>query len=51
LTALGVDRSRLVVRAALRGGSRYAHLALEGTGDIGDVYTAYEGRLVVRFIF
>ena len=51
LRALGVDRSRLVVRAAIRGGSRYAHVALEGTGDIGDVYTAYEGRLVVRFIF
>jgi hypothetical protein len=51
LRALGVDRSRLVVRAAIRGGSRYAHVALEGTGDIGDVYSAYEGRLVVRFIF
>jgi hypothetical protein len=51
LRALGVDKSRLVLRAAIRGGSRYANVALEGTGDIGDVYSAYEGRLVVRFIF
>lgn len=51
MRALGVDQNRLVVRAAIRGGSRYASVALEGTGDLGDVYTAYEGRLVVRFIF
>jgi hypothetical protein len=51
MRALGVDQNRLVVRAAVRGGSRYANVALEATGDLGDVYTAYEGRLVVRFIF
>src|SRR5204863_1015654 len=51
MRALGVDQNRLVVRAAVRGGSRYANVALEATGDIGDVYSAYEGRLVVRFIF
>lgn len=51
MRALGVDQNRLIVRAAVRGGSRYANLALELGGEIGDVYTAYDGRLVVRFIF
>ncbi|HET9160609.1 MAG TPA: autotransporter outer membrane beta-barrel domain-containing protein [Caulobacteraceae bacterium] len=49
--ALGVDQNSLVVRAAIRGGSRYANVALEATGDVGDLYSEYEGRLVVRFIF
>jgi hypothetical protein len=51
MRALGIDQNSLVVRAAIRGGSRYANVALEATGDLGDVYSAYEGRLVVRFIF
>lgn len=51
LQALDVDQSRLLIRAAIRGGSRYANLAFEATGDIGDIYQAYEGRLIVRFIF
>jgi outer membrane autotransporter protein len=51
MKALGVDQNSLVVRAAVRGGSRYANVALEATGEIGDIYSAYEGRLIVRFIF
>lgn len=51
LRSLAVDKNRLLLRLALRGGSRYANIALEATGDIGNVYTAYEGRLIVRFLF
>jgi len=51
LPGLGIDEGRVVVRAAIRGGSQYALVSLEANGDIGDLYQAYSGRLVVRFLF
>lgn len=51
MRALEVDQSRLLLRAAIRGGSRYANVAFEVSGEIGDVYQAYDGRLIVRFLF
>ena len=51
LPALPVDRNRLLVRLALRGSGAYANFALEGSGEFGDLYDEYTGRIVVRFIF
>jgi len=46
-----LDRNRLFVRVAMRGTGAYANFALEATGEFGDLYDEYTGRLVVRFIF
>jgi hypothetical protein len=51
LNALAADRSRLIVRAALRGSGAFANFSLEGSAEMGDVYDEYMGRLVVRFLF
>jgi hypothetical protein len=51
LTALPIDKQRLLVRLALRGSGAYANFALEGSGEFGNMYDEYTGRLVVRFIF
>jgi uncharacterized protein YhjY with autotransporter beta-barrel domain len=51
LSALPIDKQRLLVRLALRGSGAYANFALEGSGEFGNLYDEYTGRLVVRFIF
>jgi outer membrane autotransporter protein len=51
MPALPVDKNRLLVRLALRGSGAYANFALEGSGEFGDLYDEYTGRIVVRFIF
>lgn len=51
MPALPIDRNRLLVRLALRGSGAYANFALEGSGEFGDLYDEYTGRIVVRFIF
>jgi hypothetical protein len=51
LSALPVDKHSLIVRLALKGSGAYANFALEGSGEFGDLYDEYTGRLVVRFIF
>lgn len=40
-----------VVRLALRGQGQYFDFAVEGGGEIRDDYEAYDGRLLVRFLF
>lgn len=40
-----------VVRLGLRGQGEYFDFALEGGGEIRDDYEAYDGRIVVRFLF
>lgn len=40
-----------VVRLALRGQGQYFDFALEGGGEYRDDYEAYDGRVVVRFLF
>lgn len=40
-----------VVRLALRGQGEYFDFALEGGGEYRDDYEAYDGRVVVRFLF
>ena len=40
-----------VVRLALRGQGDYFDFALEGGGEYRDDYEAYDGRIVVRFLF
>lgn len=40
-----------VVRLALRGQGEYFDFAVEGGGEIRDDYEAYDGRVVVRFMF
>ena len=51
MPALPIDKNRLLVRLALRGSGAYANFALEGSGEFGDLYDEYTGRIVVRFIF
>jgi len=40
-----------VLRLALRGQGEYFDFAVEGGGEIRDDYEAYDGRVVVRFVF
>jgi outer membrane autotransporter protein len=40
-----------VVRLALRGQGQYFDFAIEGGGEYRDDYEAYDGRVVVRFLF
>jgi hypothetical protein len=40
-----------VVRLALRGQGQYFDFAVEGGGEVRDDYEAYDGRVVVRFLF
>ncbi|WP_312167076.1 autotransporter domain-containing protein [Phenylobacterium sp.] len=40
-----------VVRLALRGQGQYFDFAVEGGGEYRDDYEAYDGRVVVRFLF
>jgi hypothetical protein len=40
-----------VVRLALRGQGQYFDFALEGGGEYREDYEAYDGRVVVRFLF
>ena len=51
LPGLAKDDGRLVVRAALRGSGAYSNFAIEASGDVGEVYTAYMARVLVRFLF
>ena len=51
LPALGKDDGRVVVRAALRGSGAYSNFAIEASGELGEVYTAYMARVLVRFLF
>lgn len=51
LPGLAKDDGRLVVRAALRGSGAYSNFAFEASGDVGEVYTAYMARVMVRFLF
>lgn len=40
-----------VLRLALRGQGQYFDFAVEGGGELRDDYEAYDGRVVVRFLF
>ncbi|WP_156406049.1 autotransporter domain-containing protein [Phenylobacterium sp. Root700] len=40
-----------VLRLALRGQGEYFDFAIEGGGEVRDDYEAYDGRVVVRFLF
>jgi hypothetical protein len=51
LPGLEKDDGRIVVRAALRGSGAYSNFAIEASGDLGEVYTAYMARILVRFLF
>lgn len=51
MRSLGLDDGRLVIRATLRGAGPYTNLAFETSGEFGDVYEAYQARLIVRFLF
>ena len=40
-----------VVRLGLRGQGKYFDFAVEGGGEFRDDYEAYDGRVIVRFLF
>ncbi|MFN3573385.1 MAG: autotransporter domain-containing protein [Phenylobacterium sp.] len=51
LAAPELEDGAAVLRAGIRGQSRYFDLALEGGGEIRDDYEAYDARVTARLVF